>query len=203
MEKKVDLRVQKTRKALCEALWSLLNEKDFGKITITELCDRAMVRKATFYAHFSDKVELLAYLVEQMQEKARLDNAIGYDEKDPKSYYVGVFRFFMGFLEENEAFVRGVFRSNVSSTMLDVLIDEIELDIRLRLKQEEEPLIRDSSAMLAALFAGGVVNCGRWWITSPRRPSKDVVVGQFATALGQMRFGSNDAATMAASPEHD
>ena len=32
------------------------------------LCDRAMVRKSTFYKHFGDKYELLAFVVRQKQE---------------------------------------------------------------------------------------------------------------------------------------
>ena len=55
MEKKLDLRVQKTRAALTSSLYSLLCEKGLNEITVTELCDRAMVRKATFYKHFADK----------------------------------------------------------------------------------------------------------------------------------------------------
>lgn len=184
-EEKVDLRVRKTRRALTEALWVLLREKSFDKITVRELCERAEVRKATFYTHFSDKVELLAYLMEQMQEQASRDNAIGYDESDPKSYYLGVFRYFMGFLEENEDFVRSVLRSSASSGVLDVLTEEIEVDIRLHLKHESDPLLSESSALLASFFAGGIVNCGRWWISQPVRPSREEAVARFSALIGR------------------
>ena len=102
MEKKLDLRVQKTRAALTSSLYSLLCEKGLNEITVTELCDRAMVRKATFYKHFADKSELLAYMIQDLQRVAYEQNTLGYDESVPMSFYTGVFRYFMDFLEGNE-----------------------------------------------------------------------------------------------------
>ena len=51
--KKPDLRVQKTRSALTSALYDLLCQKSFDDVTVTELCEKAVIRKATFYKHFS------------------------------------------------------------------------------------------------------------------------------------------------------
>ena len=50
-----DLRIIKTRKALCDAFIILLGEKPFEDITVNELCKKAMVRRATFYQHFEEK----------------------------------------------------------------------------------------------------------------------------------------------------
>ena len=48
-----DIRVQKTKKAIQDALFSLLNEKPINKITIKELADTANVNRKTFYAHYN------------------------------------------------------------------------------------------------------------------------------------------------------
>lgn len=53
----VDLRIQKTYAALTQAFTEMLKVKQFEQITVKELCDAAMVRTATFYNHFSDKLE--------------------------------------------------------------------------------------------------------------------------------------------------
>ena len=50
---KEDLRVKKTKRVLTEAFFKLLNEKPFEEITVNELCDRADVRRATFYKHYT------------------------------------------------------------------------------------------------------------------------------------------------------
>ena len=41
MEEKIDLRIQKTHRALPGALRELLSEKSFDEISVSELCDRA------------------------------------------------------------------------------------------------------------------------------------------------------------------
>ena len=54
-----DPRVRRTRDALGDALIALVQEKPFESITVQDLLDRAGVGRSTFYAHFSDKDDLL------------------------------------------------------------------------------------------------------------------------------------------------
>ena len=52
MEEKTDLRIRKPYKALCDAFVTILEEKKFDDLTVNELCDEAMIRRATFYISF-------------------------------------------------------------------------------------------------------------------------------------------------------
>ncbi|MCP3774546.1 TetR/AcrR family transcriptional regulator [Paenibacillus sp. MZ04-78.2] len=54
-----DPRVIRTRRLLQDAFASLIQEKDFESITVRDIADRATVNRATFYAHFADKFEIL------------------------------------------------------------------------------------------------------------------------------------------------
>jgi AcrR family transcriptional regulator len=56
----LDLRVRRTYKFLWEALLRLMTERDFEAITVTEICEAAMVHRTTFYKHYEDKYGLLA-----------------------------------------------------------------------------------------------------------------------------------------------
>ncbi|MFC4772107.1 TetR/AcrR family transcriptional regulator [Enterococcus hermanniensis] len=58
MEKKIDLRVKRTRKMIVEAFVHLVEEKGYDDITIQEIADEAMINRATFYSHFKDKQDL-------------------------------------------------------------------------------------------------------------------------------------------------
>ena len=66
MAKKVDLRVQRTKKAILETFFSLLEEKHFSNISIIDICDRALINRGTFYTHFKDKDELLEKIIYDM-----------------------------------------------------------------------------------------------------------------------------------------
>lgn len=59
----------KTKKNLRETLASLLEEKPFHKITVTEICQRAHTSRITFYIHYSDKYNLLEDLFQSMYEE--------------------------------------------------------------------------------------------------------------------------------------
>ena len=180
MEKPLDLRVQKTRKALTSALYELLCEKSMDDITVTELCERAVIRKATFYKHFGDKSELLVYMIQELQRLALEHNEIGYDPAVPHSYYIGAFRYFIDFLDSNERFIISVLKSNASAVVQEILSEQIVLDMRQHLRGEKLEALKESSAMFAAMYAGAVVSCGKWWITQKDRPDKEKVIAQFS-----------------------
>lgn len=186
MEKKLDLRVQKTRSALVNALYDLMSQKSLDDITVTEICERAIVRKATFYKHFGDKTELLVYMIREMQHVAQENNEIGYDPSDPPSYYTGVFRYLMDFIDSNERFIVSVLKSNASSFVRNLLEEEVRIDIDHHLRQEKRDDVRKSHAMLSAIYAGAIVSCGVWWIMQQNRPDKEQVIRQFAAYVDKL-----------------
>jgi AcrR family transcriptional regulator len=59
MSKAIDRRSLRTRKALHQALISLILRKGYDAITIQEIIDEADVGRATFYAHYRGKEDLL------------------------------------------------------------------------------------------------------------------------------------------------
>ncbi|MBZ0290409.1 MAG: TetR family transcriptional regulator C-terminal domain-containing protein [Anaerolineae bacterium] len=63
--KKLDPRARRTIKVLRAAMVELLNEKEFSKISVQDITDRAEVNRATFYDHYVDKYALLNDLVRE------------------------------------------------------------------------------------------------------------------------------------------
>jgi AcrR family transcriptional regulator len=56
---KEDRRVGRTRKLLEDALHDLILEKGYEAVTVQDIIDRANVGRSTFYAHYTDKQQLL------------------------------------------------------------------------------------------------------------------------------------------------
>ena len=65
MNQKLDLRVKKTYRSLISAFEKLLDEKDFDKITVNELCEQALIRRPTFYKHFNDKYDYINFFIKE------------------------------------------------------------------------------------------------------------------------------------------
>ena len=66
-----DRRVRRSRRLLQEALLQLVLEKGYDKVTVQDVLDRADVGRATFYAHFRDKDDLLVSGSEELREVLR------------------------------------------------------------------------------------------------------------------------------------
>ncbi|MEV7534501.1 TetR/AcrR family transcriptional regulator [Streptomyces hydrogenans] len=63
-----DRRVRRTRAALRQALVELVLDKGFHAVTVEEITERADVGRATFYAHYRDKEDLLVGVVRDLAE---------------------------------------------------------------------------------------------------------------------------------------
>lgn len=62
----MDRRKRKCRQAIFDAFAALLVQKDYSKITVQDIIDKADVGRTTFYAHFETKDALLQALCEKL-----------------------------------------------------------------------------------------------------------------------------------------
>lgn len=61
----MDIRIEKTERAIKNAFLELRSRKPLGKITIKELCSLAAINKSTFYSHYED----IYALSDKMEQK--------------------------------------------------------------------------------------------------------------------------------------
>ena len=57
-----DMRVIKTKRVIRNALTELMSEKELSKITISELSERAMINRKTFYRHYRNVGDVVTEL---------------------------------------------------------------------------------------------------------------------------------------------
>lgn len=185
MEEKIDLRIRRTHKALLRTLRELLSEKSFDDITVAELCERAEIRRATFYKHFGDKNELFAYMIQDLQRSFNEKNGLNSGFEDPSRYCVKAFQHFLDFLEENERMVHKVMSSSARYIVIDILSEQIESDLKSCFITAKKHGVAMSIApeMLAVLYSGAAVSCARWWITKGKPVPKDEMVKQFSLLM--------------------
>lgn len=165
MEKKIDLRVQRTKKAILDTFFSLLEEKHFSNITIIDICEKALINRGTFYTHFEDKNQLLEKIVYDMMMNfdAEVDKVHG--DSDMLVYYNDMFDVSLGFIYENRARIKTLITKADESIVFNQVHAIIKNNIvkkvgRLPAKKEV-PL-----EMLAEFFTGGVIQLLKWWLTS-------------------------------------
>jgi len=64
--RKSDARVRYTQRVIKESFLTLLREKPINKITVKEVCERAELNRATFYAHYSDCFALMEAIEQEL-----------------------------------------------------------------------------------------------------------------------------------------
>lgn len=56
----------KTKKAISDAFWELMQTRDFSEISVNDISEKAMISRTTFYHHYTDKYDWLERTVSDM-----------------------------------------------------------------------------------------------------------------------------------------
>lgn len=185
MEKRVDLRIKKTYLALYNAFTSLLEEKRFEDVTLNELCERAMIRRTTFYKHFADKYEYLSFYMKETSASFR--DQLPPDLVSQKSLdsFLCMCRELLRFIEKHNKMVKNVVTSNMFPVFISCLAEQITDDILYDLKkrptsQNMKPAQQED---IAAFYAGGIVNLLRLYLNRGDDIDEDAFVASVALLL--------------------
>lgn len=68
MARKDDRRIQRTRKALRDALHALVLDRGYDDLSVQDITDKANLGRATFYLHYREKDELLEDLLREFSK---------------------------------------------------------------------------------------------------------------------------------------
>ncbi len=189
----MDLRIQKTYMALTNTFYELLEEKRFEDITVNELCDRAMVRRATFYKHFGDKYEFFTFIIREIQAEFDREIAGSLDTTMPIDFYITIVRRVMTFFKEKDRLVQSVLKSECYPSLFRILSEQIEFDILQKLKENAEKgykLIADPEVM-AHFFTGAILETLQWWLTSKMPISQESIEKQIVDMMKAVYLTAN------------
>jgi AcrR family transcriptional regulator len=193
VEKKMDLRIQKTYMALTNTFFKLLEEKRFEDITVNELCDRAMIRRATFYKHFGDKYEFFTFVIREIQAEFDREIAGSLDIDVPIDFYITIVRRVMRFFKEKDRLVQSVLKSGCFPALLRILSEQVEFDILQKVKENVEKgckLIADPEVM-ARFFTGAILETLQWWLTHKKPISQESIEKQITDMMKAVYLSAN------------
>ena len=181
----MDRRQRKTREAIFSALMDLLSKKDFGRITVGEIIDQADVGRATFYAHFETKDDLLKALCEELF--CHIFDAVDghthrhiFDCEAPDS----VFLHLIQHLQRNDHNILRLLSSQNNELFLQYFKSNL-----LRLVESQLPLFaaRKSDKLPRSFWISHIasvfVETLRWWIENGMEQSPETVTEYFFLAV--------------------
>ncbi len=166
MEKKTDLRIERTYLFLHNAFTSLLEEKRFEDFTVNELCERAMIRRTTFYKHFADKYEYFTFYMKEICASFQDQLPPDFAANDTGAYFLHMSRELLRFVNKHEKFVGNIVGSSMLPVLLDLLSEQITNDSLCFLQRinRNRELSSQQLEGYAAFYAGGLLNTLRGWL---------------------------------------
>lgn len=173
----MDLRIEKTYKALITAFGELLEERPYEQITVAMLCERAMIRRTTFYKHFADKAEFFVFFADNMRfelmrigdegaERMVADG--GFDE------HAAVFHQLADYLLKHEAAMDNIFASSMVGAMTIVVCEKAAEVLRERYASQVSDPESEDFLVACEFAAGGIIRLLQmWWESEGRSESED------------------------------
>ena len=179
----MDRRQRKTRELIFKSFIELLSEKDFNKITVGEIIERADVGRATFYAHFETKEFLLKELSEELfchifdaENNEQAKHRHIFDCNAPDSVFLHLFQHLQkndnNILEllscqNNELFLR-YFKNNLQRLIVS------HLSLFEARKNDKLP-----DSFWINHIASAFVETLRWWIDNGMKESPEKILEYF------------------------
>jgi AcrR family transcriptional regulator len=165
-EEQTDLRVRRTRKLLWDALMAEMSARAFEEITVSDICERAMVHRTTFYKHYEDKYALLEQGMRQMYSAlvAEAEHAppSAFSLENPPPYFVRLFEH----VAERQQFYRlmlcGAGVGRFQKLVKDYIAEVAETKLQALMPANQASGF--PFAMHVQFFAGAVLSLLAWWL---------------------------------------
>jgi len=195
MRGKEDRRVGRTRKLLEDALHDLILKKGYEAVTVQDIIDRANVGRSTFYAHYTDKQQLLfshfGELEAHLAEQQRLVRAKSTEPVER------VFGFSLAMFQHANEY-RRLWAMVVGKQTGAAIVRQIQSIIEKIVGREIATLAPRGSATAVppAVITQHVVNAMlgllTWWLdegAATRRKRSTACFGCWSSPASQPRFG--------------
>lgn len=188
MNEKVDLRIKKTYAALYNAFTQLLEEKRFEEFTLNELCERAMIRRTTFYKHFADKYEYLSFYMKETSAGFREQLPPDIADNNSRDYFLYMCHELLHFINKHNKLVKNVMSSNMFPLLISCLAEQIANDMLQALKKlpVAEATADTRAEDIAAFYSGGLVNLLRLYLGSGKEIDEEAFIVSVEKLLGNV-----------------
>lgn len=176
---KNDLRVIKTKNALYISLLDLMKEKAFEEIKVSDICNRALINRSTFYAHYEDKYDLFTDYIRGLKESLAVELKKNNNIATTKEYYMEMIRIFLNHIEEKRNSYLSIIINNRNSIIIDILYDAIDGDIISKLHNTKLSNQGVPTEVIARFYLGAVISTGISWIKNIDKYSKEEMINYF------------------------
>lgn len=184
-----DPRVERSERALRQALHDLLFEGAFDEVTVQQIVARAGVSRGTFYARYRNKDDALLASLDGML--ASLERGLAQESPPRLIAAEELLRHVGSAGRVRDALAPGGRLEQVFDYMGDVLADQIQRRLALFVAPADAPADAAAGAaagpasptmppaLAARMLSGAFMEMLRWWADRPDRPDAQAMDAEF------------------------
>ncbi|MBV9292103.1 MAG: TetR/AcrR family transcriptional regulator [Frankiales bacterium] len=178
---KIDRRQRKSRAALHAALVQLIADRPYGEITVEDIVTAADVARATFYAHYRDKDDLLSSANVQLMNDLTAVVA-GNSWQDPPAYTGSGIAAILRHVDAHPALYRllitGEGGAGARGTLLAAFTDTAAAVFTTGVERMNKTP-RQPMTVITAAFVGALVHVIERWLSGDLSGSVDEIAAAF------------------------
>lgn len=178
MEKKVDRRVLKSKKAIREAFLDLLQEKKLNDITIKDISERAQVDRKTFYNYYPSIFVLLnEFENELVMHLDALFEEIDFSRfvSNPEEIFISLSRFVKPNIDYYKVMFMITFSENLSKKIIELLKFRIVVSFEKTLLSLNMDPSKYDIQMVSEYLASAILGVYYEWIEEGSVTSFDTI----------------------------
>ena len=180
----MDQRIVKTNNALSEALFCLMETKLIENITVNEVCEKANVRRATFYQHFDDKYDLFAFMAYRTRAEFLL-----YNTENITDITVFIQTLAGRCFQLFDKYRKLVKNNAISTSFLlleNIFTAELSEAIKAKIiKLKTRSLITGNIDFLTNAYTGCLVQILKWWFKDETKETDQEIIDQLGIFLSK------------------
>ncbi|MEV8254630.1 TetR/AcrR family transcriptional regulator [Rhodoglobus sp. NPDC076762] len=164
----MDARVERTRRSLQQALFSLAQEQPLDEVTVAEIVESAGVNRSSFYQHYADKETLLAFAIEAAADDAGVQLAeLDTNSAEPPPALLN----YLSHLDDNAAIYASALGPRGSARVASRLRARLNLIVRQGIL-DHDPIAPEGVALdiASASITGATFGIIDAWLTMTPRP---------------------------------
>ena len=157
----MDRRIKYTKKVIKESFFELLEEKDITKVTVSELCEKADINRATFYRYYIDIFDLLEKIKEEFVKE------IQDSYKDFTSEQKALYDYVLALLQvcsNNKKLVKILFSTKQSNYFLDEILQDAYERCKARWEKDIKDIKEEDEEYATVFIFNGTLGIVNYWI---------------------------------------
>lgn len=175
MKQKKDLRIIKTQNLLYNTLTELLRIHPFEEIKVSDICNKALINRSTFYSHYTDKYELLMDYINNQKELLLTELEKNEHIINTKEYYMKLINLLLNYIEDKKEIYYDMLINNKNSIVMDMLLDVAIQDVEKRIKEDYKNINNIPSNIVTKFYLTGVITIGLDWLKDNKYTKKELI----------------------------